>query len=79
MLDTSKQTWSHVDAFTVNPGASANKSYPNASGMTLKAAIHFVNDQPIDQGAYAPAVSISGTDVFVSGGNQTTVIFVVGQ
>jgi len=76
---TTDVTWNQVGFFTVAGGATANYSYPAAAGLTLITQQWMVNDPPDSQEAYAHTVTVTGINVSASGGNQDTIILVLGR
>ena len=72
-------TWNQVAAFQVNGGASSSASYPAISGRTVLVSQMFINAPPTDRKALAHTISVSGTTVTISGGNETVFILVLMQ
>ena len=72
-------TWNQVAAFQVGAGASSSVSYPALSGRTVEVVQMFINPPPTTRKALAHTVSVSGTTVSVSGGNETVFILVLMQ
>jgi hypothetical protein len=72
-------TWNQVAAFQVNAGATSSTSYPALSGRTVEVVQMFINPPPTDRKALAHTISVSGTTVTVSGGNETVFILVLMQ
>lgn len=72
-------TWNQVAAFQVNGGSSSSASYPAISGRTVLVSQMFINPPPTDRKALAHTISVSGTTVSVSGGNETVFILVLMQ
>lgn len=72
-------TWNQVAAFQVNGGSSSSVSYPALSGRTVEVVQMFINPPPTDRKALAHTISVSGTTVSVSGGNETVFILVLMQ
>lgn len=69
-------TWNQVASFMVNGGASHSASYAALSGRTSLVTQMFINAPPTDRKALAHTISVSGTTVTVSGGNETVFILV---
>ena len=72
-------TWNQVAAFQVAAGGSSSVSYPALSGRTVEVVQMFINPPPTNRKALAHTVSVSGTTVSVSGGNETVFILVLMQ
>ena len=74
---TSDVTWNQVAAFQVNGGASNSTSYPALTGRTVKVVQMFIDPPPTNRKALAHTISVSGTTVTVSGGNENVFILVL--
>lgn len=79
IYDSNSVTWNQVDMFLVPANNSAYRSFPFLAGKTLRATQMFLNAPPTNARAVAHTVSISGTNVSVSGGNQDVYIMVLMQ
>lgn len=79
IYDSRSVTWNQVGLFVAEPGGMVLENYPAASGMELATLQFMVDDLPLDQEAYSHEVAISGTTVQASGGNQRTVVLVLGR
>lgn len=72
-------TWNQVAAFQLNANASSSVSYPALSGRTVKVVQMFIDPPPTDRKALAHTISVSGTTVSISGGNENVFILVLMQ
>lgn len=79
VYDSTSVTWNQVGFFTALADQTVVKDYPAAGGLELITMQFMVNDLPSDQEALSHDVVISGTQVTASGGNQTTVVLVLGR
>jgi len=76
---TTDVTWNQVDFFQVNGGSSASKTYPFISGRAVLTAQFFIDGPPSTRAATAHTVSVSGTNVTVSGGSENAYIIVLSR
>ena len=74
---SSDVTWNQVAAFQANASQTYTNSYPVISGKTVQVVQMFINPPPTDRKAVAHTVSVSGANVTVSGGNETSFIIVL--
>ena len=74
---SSDVTWNQVAAFQVNGGASNSTSYSVLTGRTVQVVQMFIDPPPTDRKAIAHTISVSGTTVSVSGGNENAYILVL--
>ena len=79
IYDSNSVTWNQVDMFLVPANSATYRSYPMLNGRTIRATQMFLNPPPVNARAVAHTVSISGTNVSVSGGNQDVYIMVLMQ
>jgi len=70
-------TWNQVASFQVNGGASVSNSYPILSGKTVQTVQMFINPPPTTRKALAHTVTVTGTTVAVSGGNEDILVLVL--
>lgn len=76
-FSTDDVTWNQVDFFYVDGYGSASNNYPALSGRTVMTVQMFINPPPSDRRAIAHTVSVSGTNVSVSGGTEAEYILVL--
>lgn len=76
-FSTDDVTWNQVDFFYVGGYSSASNDYPVLSGRTVLIVQMFINPPPTDRRAIAHTVSVSGTNVSVSGGTEAEYILVL--
>jgi hypothetical protein len=74
---TSDVTWNQVDFFMVAGGGSASYDYPVISGKEVLTTQVLVNSPPTNRRAYAHTITVSGTNVSVSGGSEAAYILVL--
>ena len=79
IYDSNSITWNQVDMFLVPASNSISRDYPFLAGRTLRATQMFINAPPVTSKAIAHTISISGTTVSISGGNQDAYFLVVMQ
>ena len=70
-------TWNQVASFQVNANASSSVSYPVLSGREVQVVQMFIDPPPSNRKALAHTISVSGTTVNVSGGNENALIMVL--
>jgi hypothetical protein len=74
---TTDVTWNQVDFFMVAGGGSVSNNYPVISGKEVLTTQIMVNSPPLDRRAYAHTITVSGTNVSVSGGTEAAYILVL--
>lgn len=74
---TTDVTWNQVDFFQVAGGGSASNNYPSISGRAVLTAQFWINGPPANRKAIAHSISVSGTNVSVSGGSEDAYIMVL--
>ena len=74
---TTDVTWNQVDFFYVPGGGSVSNNYSELSGRTALVLQTFIDPPPTDRKALAHSVSVSGTNVTVSGGSEAAYILVL--
>jgi hypothetical protein len=74
---TDDVTWNQVDFFMVAGGGSASNDYPILSGKEVLTAQMFINAPPLDRKALAHNITVSGTNVSVSGGSESVYVIVL--
>jgi len=74
---TTDVTWNQVDFFFVAANGSASNSYPILSGREVLTLQVLIDAPPTDRKALAHTVSVSGTTVSVTGGNENAYILVL--
>lgn len=79
IYDSNSVTWNQVDMFLVPAGNAANKNYPYLTGRTIRVTQLFINPPPIDMEAIHHTITVSGTSVSISGGNQDAYFMVLMQ
>ena len=72
-------TWNQIGIIDCPANTSVSRSFPAASGLSLATQQFLVNNVPDNQEGYSHTVTISGTTVSVSGGNQQTIVMVLGR
>jgi hypothetical protein len=77
IYNTNAVTWNQVDIFTVAADSSATKTYNIISGKEVQVQQILLNAPPVDREARAHTVTRTGTQVSVSGGNQTAQFLVL--
>ena len=74
---SSDATWNQVAAFQVNANASSSTAYSVLQNRTVQVVQMFIDPPPTDRKATAHTISVSGTTVSVSGGNENVLILVL--
>ena len=77
MYSSSDVTWNQVAAFQVNANASISTTYSVLQNRTVQVVQMFIDPPPTDRKATAHTISVSGTTVSVSGGNENVLILVL--
>ena len=77
VYSTDDVTWNQVDFFLVGGGSSASNNYPILSGQEVLTVQMFIDPPPTNRRAVAHTVTVSGTNVSVSGGSENTYILVL--
>ncbi len=71
-------TWNQVDFFLVQANTAGSKDYGSVlSGRTVITTQMFIDPPPVNQKALAYVVTVSGTTVSWSGGNQKIYLMVL--
>lgn len=79
IYDSSSVTWNQVDMFIVPASNAVNRNYPFLTGRAIRVTQLFINPPPIDMEAIHHTITISGTSVSISGGNQDAYFMVLMQ
>lgn len=74
---TADVTWNQVDFFPVAGGGSASNTYPVIDGREVMAFQIMVDPPPSDRRAIAHTITVSGTNVSVSGGSESVFVLVL--
>ena len=74
---TDDVTWNQVDFFVVGGGGSASNNYPVIAGKEVLVSQMFINSPPLDRKALAHTITVSGTNVSVSGGSESVYVIVL--
>lgn len=74
---SSDVTWNQVAAFQVNANASSSTTYSVLQNRTVQVVQMFIDPPPTDRKATAHTISVNGTSVSVSGGNENVLILVL--
>lgn len=72
-----------LDRFAVAANGTSSTSYPVATGWEITTQVQMVNNPPDDQEAYAPEVTVSGTNVtvapFTGKTSEETIVIVLAR
>lgn len=74
---SSDVTWNQVAAFQVSGNSSSSTTYSVLQDRTVQVVQMFIDPPPTDRKAIAHTISVSGTTVSVSGGNENVLILVL--
>lgn len=77
VFTTEDVTWNQVDSFIVAGGAGFSKSYPVLTGRQVLVTQAMINAPPVNRRAIAHTIAVSGNNVSVSGGSETSLILVL--
>jgi len=74
---TADVTWNQVDFFYVAGGSSASNTYPVLDGREVMVFQIMVDPPPSDRRAIAHTLTVTGTNVSVSGGSEASFVLVL--
>lgn len=70
-------TWNQVDFFLVAGGGSATNTYSVLDGREVLVVQLFIDPPPLNRRAIAHTITVTGTQVSVSGGSEQAYILVL--